>query len=78
MPDRTPARSQLRSRFLDGRHLVSHFLAYCAGVCLFAMINMFFGGSAWFQWPSLIWGILLVAHVFTVVARDARGPSLDG
>jgi 2TM domain len=74
MHDRTAARHPL----LQGRVLVSHFLAYCAGVCLFAMVNMFLGGSAWFQWPSLFWGIVLVAHVFTVVATDARRPSLHG
>jgi hypothetical protein len=59
-------------RLLAGSLLVSHFLAYCGSVCLFVTINMLLGGAAWFQWPALAWGLVLVAHVFTVVLAGAR------
>ena len=68
----------LRRRLSRGRLLVSHFLAYCLGVSLLSMVNMFLGGSAWFQWPSLVWGLLLVAHVFTTVMSSSRTPPLHG
>ena len=78
MPDPQALRDELRRRRIQGRLLVSHFLAYCSGVCLFAMANMFLGGSAWFQWPSLVWGLLLVAHVFMTVMSSSRTPPLHG
>jgi 2TM domain len=78
MTDCTDDRLDLRRQRLQGRLLVSHFLAYCIGVCLFVMVNTFLGGSAWFQWPSLVWGSLLVAHVFTVVAGGMGRPSVHG
>jgi hypothetical protein len=54
-------------RLAPGRALVSHVFAYCVGVCLFASVNMLLGGPAWFQWPSLAWGVVLVGHVLAVV-----------
>jgi uncharacterized membrane protein len=64
-------------RFRAGSLLVSHFVAYCGGVCLLVTVNMFLGGAAWFQWPSLVWGLLLVAHILTVVIGGARRRPLD-
>jgi 2TM domain len=64
-------------RLLAGRLLVSHFLAYCVGVCVFVMFNVFWGGAAWFQWPALLWGLVLVAHVFTVVIAGELRHALD-
>jgi uncharacterized membrane protein len=78
MSDAQELQAELRRRRLQGRLLVSHFLAYCIGVCMFAMLNMFLGGSAWFQWPSLVWGLLLVVHVFAVVTGGVRHPSIHG
>jgi hypothetical protein len=78
MTSRQTRRATFRERLLAGSLLVSHFLAYCAAVCAFVVINMFLGGEAWFQWPCLAWGIVLVAHVFTVVIAGARRAQLDG
>jgi hypothetical protein len=78
MSERTKPTLDLRRRLSQGRVLVSHFLVYCAGVCLLSMVNMFLGGHAWFQWPSLVWGVLLVVHVFTAVTSGSRTPPLHG
>ena len=69
-------RGTFGERFRAGSLLVSHFIAYCGGVCLLVTANMFLGGEAWFQWPSLFWGLLLVAHVVTVVLGGSRQPPL--
>ena len=78
MYDPPQGRDDLRRSRMQARLLVSHFFAYCVGVCMFAMLNMLFGGSAWFQWPSLGWGLLLVVHVLAVVTGGHGRPSTDG